>query len=418
MGRGILEKGEVVRIYWHSTAPWSPSSYSVLTMRAVPPIVRAGYEVVLGTWYGLQGQPMPWTIQANGKKATSVRVLPHHQVGGNTYGEAIMVENYRRNECDVMMTVCDVFVFPPEETSKTNFAPWLPIDTSPVAGGIVRALGPAIYPMCYSQFGVDELAKAGINAKYVPCGAPMDVFTPGDKAEARTRFDLGREFDFLVSMIAANKDANDRKGFAVALQGFAQFVERRPEAQAVLYVHTDWGGPIKVGEIAKSLGVGEHVVQPDQYGYIMGMLGEQYMVDVYRASDVLLNPAKSEGFGLPLVEAQMCGCPVIATDFANTDELLSAGWKVGGHRAWYPGAEAWRMEVEPGQIADAMEEAWQERDNPKLREKARKGVAKYDQEAVFEKYWRPALRDIKKLVDAGKSFSLPEPLPLGGEQAE
>jgi len=131
----------------------------------------------------------------------------------------------------------------------------------------------------------------------------------------------------------------------------------------------------------------------------MGMLGEQYMRDVYRASDVLLNPAKSEGFGLPLVEAQMCGCPVIATDFSTTDELLSAGWKVGGHRSWYLGADAWRMEVDPDQIADALEDAYKEKDNEALRKKARKGVVKYDGPAVFKRHWEPALRDIKKLVE-------------------
>ena len=42
--------------------------------------------------------------------------------------------------------------------------------------------------------------------------------------------------------------------------------------------------------------------------------------DVYWASDMLLHPAASEGFGLPLIEARACGIPAICSDFsAMTD---------------------------------------------------------------------------------------------------
>jgi len=203
----------------------------VLTARTVPDIVKAGHHVTVGTWYGLHGQPMPWAIDnGNGKKPEQVMILPHHSVGGNTYGEAVLVENYKYARADVCMTVCDVFVFAPQITGQVNFAPWLPIDVDPAPQGIIDALGPAIYPMVYSQWGVDVLGAAGIKAFYVPCSAPADVFNPGDRDEARKKFDLGRDYDFLVTMVAANKDTSDRKGFSVALQGFARFLESHPDS--------------------------------------------------------------------------------------------------------------------------------------------------------------------------------------------
>ena len=391
-----------MRILWHSTVPWSSSSYSVLTARTIPNIVRnGGHDVTLSTWYGLSGAPMPWQIiDKNGSESKTVQIIPHHAVGGNTYGEAMLVENYKFTKSEVCMTACDVFVFQPQITQQVNFAPWLPIDTDPVPDGILHALQPAIYPMCYSKWGTALLEAAGVKAHYVPCSAPADVFKPGDKAGARTMFTVNRDYDFLVTMVAANKSPEDRKGFTEALLGFARFLEKHPDA--IFYIHTDWGGPIRIDHIAARLGIEKNIIQPNQYALINGLLNEAYMANVYQASDVLLNPAKSEGFGLPLIEAQMCGCPIAATDFATTDELLFAGWKLDGQPDWYVGAESWRKRVYVSAVADALEEAYRNKDNEKLRRKARNGAMRYDNQTVFNQYWKPALAEIETIVNRSK----------------
>jgi len=43
---------------------------------------------------------------------------------------------------------------------------------------------------------------------------------------------------------------------------------------------------------------------------------------VYNAMDVFVLPTMAEGFGLPIVEAQACGVPALATDFSSCPELL------------------------------------------------------------------------------------------------
>ncbi|GBD03765.1 D-inositol 3-phosphate glycosyltransferase [bacterium HR19] len=45
----------------------------------------------------------------------------------------------------------------------------------------------------------------------------------------------------------------------------------------------------------------------------LGYIDEDRMVELYNLADVLLFPAVSGGFGLPIVESMACGCPVITS---------------------------------------------------------------------------------------------------------
>jgi len=63
------------------------------------------------------------------------------------------------------------------------------------------------------------------------------------------------------------------------------------------------------------------------------------MVDIYNALDVLVNPAMSEGFGVPIVEAQACGTPVIGCDNSSMPELIKSGLLIQQkdcERWWHP----------------------------------------------------------------------------------
>lgn len=383
-----------MKLHVHSTAPWSPSSYSVLVNRSLPQMVRGGHKVILSTWYGLQGQPLPWVINDDkGERLANVTVLP---TDGNNYGIDSIVPTYNFNQADALITISDVWIFPAEITKQTVFCPWLPIDHDPAPGPVLQSLESAVYPMVMSQFGVDTLENAGVKSKLVPGSAPTKTFKPGDKSEARETFGISDDI-FLVTMVAANKDPADRKGFAEAIAGFAEYAEENENAR--LYLHTKWGGAVNIPAILKSFGIEKLAMQPDNYALSMGMLDEQYMANVYRASDVLLNPCKSEGFGLPLIEAQMCGCPIAVTDFATTTEVFFAGWKLQGQLDWSNGQNSWRKRVYISEIVGALREANKSRGNRKLYKKAINGAKRYDTDQVFNQYWKPALKDIEALIN-------------------
>ena len=394
-----------MRILWFSTAPWGASSYSVLSKRTLPDIVRDGHEVIAYSWYGLQGQAQKWPItkrEDKTKLAGNVTILPH--CGGNPYGIDTALAYYQAIKPDVMISNMDVWVLPADVTSRMSFACWAPVDHDPVPQGILSGMSTAKYVMCYSQWGTQLLKDCGVEARYVPCSADSALFCPGSKRAAREALGLDPNW-FIVSMIAANKDPGDRKGFGEALAGFAEFAKAHEDAR--LYVHTNWGGPINIANLAARCGIpNSRLLRHDHLTYLSGGYGDDYMVNIYRASDVLLNPAKSEGFGLPILEAQMCGTPVALSDYSTTDELLFAGWKIPGQRHWSIGADSWRVMVYIEAVTAALEEAYRNRGNELLARQARQGALSLDTAEVHRKHWRPALAEIEEIVKGGGALKM------------
>lgn len=59
--------------------------------------------------------------------------------------------------------------------------------------------------------------------------------------------------------------------------------------------------------------------------YVMGRIDDEELKWLYLHATALVFPSLYEGFGLPVVEAQQCGCPVISSDVASLPEVGGAG---------------------------------------------------------------------------------------------
>ena len=163
---------------------------------------------------------------------------------------------------------------------------------------------------------------------YAPHGVDTTLFQPEvlDVNGVSPRDLFGVPADaFVVGMNAANKgNIKIRKSFPQAFAAFGLFVRDNPDA--VLLVHSEMvglGSGVHLPRLAEACGIpAGNIIFTEQYAYKMG-LSPQAMVALYQAMDVLLAPSMGEGFGIPVVEAQACGVPVIVSDFSAQPELVA-----------------------------------------------------------------------------------------------
>lgn len=261
-------------------------------------------------------------------------------------------------------------------------------------GPVKQALSVAWQPIAYSKFGLREMQNGGLDAAYVPHCLEMSVYSPGDQRESRERLGLPQGV-FVAAMVAANKGTPSRKSFPEALMAWKAFLAYHDDA--VLYLHTHRGpemAGIDLEELLDVVGIPrKNVVFCDPYQNILGF-PPNYMVDVYRAADVLLSPSQGEGFGLPILEAQACGTPVIVGDWTAMPELCFAGWKVTGQKYYTP-MGSFQTVPNVGSIVDALREAygW---GKDRYSEQARAGALAYDADLVAETYWKPVLAKLEE----------------------
>jgi D-inositol-3-phosphate glycosyltransferase len=131
-------------------------------------------------------------------------------------------------------------------------------------------------------------------------GVDLEMFTPGDKREARTALGLSADEQVLafVGRIQPLKAPDILLRAAAKLPGVRVLVAGGPSGSGLQ-------APDTLVRLADELGVAARVTfLPPQ--------SREDLVDVYRAADLVAVPSYSESFGLVAVEAQACGTPVVA----------------------------------------------------------------------------------------------------------
>ncbi|MDE8535526.1 glycosyltransferase, partial [Staphylococcus aureus] len=156
-----------------------------------------------------------------------------------------------------------------------------------------------------------------------------------------------------------NSSWPSRKGFPEAFLAFKQFKRDHPDA--VLYLHTAVL-PVTDGfnlqECAELSGLtNEDILIANQADYAMGF-PDSFVASIYRASDVLLAPSMGEGFGLPLVEAQACGCPVITLNFSAMPEIIFNGILTEPLQPFYVPTGAWQAVPDIKALFNALEQVY------------------------------------------------------------
>ena len=378
-----------MRVLWHSNAPWAPTGYGNQTSLVVPRLVADGHDLACSTNYGLQGGSTKWR---------GVKVYP---MMIDQYGQDALVHHALHHEAEWSILLYDVWAYSSEGfttwAQQSNLAAWTPVDHRPVppaVAGWFHKTGAV--PIAMSKFGRDQLDRVGLRPLYAPHGVDTTAYAPADDvADCRALFELPDDA-FVVLMNAANKGTNMRKGFAEAMLAFGQLCREHPDA--ILYMHTHdgrFGGfGVDLVDLATSCGIPDSNVRfIPQYAYLSGALPDEAMAQLYRAADVLLAPSKGEGFGIPVIEAQACGRPVIVSNFTAQPELVRDGWLVDGEPEWDVAQASWFFRPYVESIYKALSEAYDRGRGDSLR--AREGMlAEYDVDLVHELHWRPIMAEL------------------------
>jgi len=324
--------------------------------------------------------------------------------GEDPFCEDVVIKHYCDFKADLLITLKDLWVFNIFFKFSVDYAPYLPIDHSPVSPSITSRLHTAFSVIVPSRFAQRELIQADIDVPihYIPHGVNTSIFRPLDKGKCKKIWFLDED-DFTVGIVAMNRA---RKMVHRMLRGYKLFKERNPDVKSHLLLWTDVRPRSRVYDGALSIGVadvgvnllpeimnldlGEDVIWPESNLYREGIPDDGTdswsMVTLYNAMDVLLLCSGGEGVGLPLLEAQSCGVPVITTNYAGAPEHVGAGLVVPvsdyvilntpGTR--YALADLDKMADYIAKIMNA--------DREKLSRRARRFAFKFDWDRVM-RYW-------------------------------
>jgi glycosyltransferase involved in cell wall biosynthesis len=77
-----------------------------------------------------------------------------------------------------------------------------------------------------------------------------------------------------------------------------------------------------VGSLSNVFNTQESKINSDPRIIFLGKVSDEELIDIYQNADFFIFPSLYEGFGIPPLEAQACGCPVISSNAASLPEVL------------------------------------------------------------------------------------------------
>lgn len=110
-----------------------------------------------------------------------------------------------------------------------------------------------------------------------------------------------------------------RKNLARLIKAFAKFSSKENAKNTHLVIAGSKGWlSDEIYQLPKKLGIAEQVK-------FLGYVPEKDLPALYSGAIVLVFPSLFEGFGLPILEAQACGCPVITSNTSSMPEVAGKG---------------------------------------------------------------------------------------------
>ena len=315
-----------LRVAWSSNWEYSPSGYGMQTADIKQYFLKSGWDGSNFALFNMHGQSSGKMVDNQG--------ITQYPLMNHGAGSDAMMWHARDFKPDVVFGLFDLWIQNPQDLAQipARFIPWVPIDYDPVPKAILSNLRFANRVISMSKFGQKQLADSGFASTFIPHGVNTSIFkplTPQEKMNIKQMMYApvgANPQTFIWGMVAANKEfINPRKSFQQVMDAFKMFLQKKPNSR--LYVHTDpdFPGGFFIKQYADFLGITPYLVYPDPY-MLKFNTSKEKVNSILNSFDVLLAPSSTEGFGIPIIEAQAAGVPVITHDWTAMSELVEDGY--------------------------------------------------------------------------------------------
>jgi glycosyltransferase involved in cell wall biosynthesis len=378
------------RIAWYSNACHIPSGYGMQTAQVVHQMVKDGHEVAISANHGAavmmncaHGHP----IFPEGLMRYSIDAAPDNMKAwvGDQPGFGVVLFD--------LWPLLGVQGF-----AEQNLACWTPVDHDPVPPLVAKfLLEGGHHAIAMSRFGEKMLAKAGVsseNMTYIPHGIDLSIFNDRGKG-AKSAMGIPEDA-FLVVTNAANRGRIPiRKAFGEMADAMSEFMRKCPDVYWM--IHTEPNGHsegVNIPRLIAHLGIDPQRVRYPLPVHFRNGIPQDAIAQMYSAADVQLLTSMGEGFGIPAVEGQACGTPVIVSDFSAQSELVGAhGKKVPVQRVWDEYQASFFGIPNVAAISAALDEVYEETKGGRVdRGAVAASMEQYDQKKLYESSWKPLIK--------------------------
>lgn len=167
----------------------------------------------------------------------------------------------------------------------------------------------------HSSYIRDEVKQRyGVSSEVVPHGVDLNRFNP--KISGKRIRELLNIGDATVLLYVGRLEAH--KGLHWLVKTIKLIKNERKGINIKIIIVGSGRERKSLEMLAKRLNISDTVI-------FAGRVSEEELPSYYAASDIFVIPSLYEGFGLPILEAQACGSPVIGSDCTAIAETIGLG---------------------------------------------------------------------------------------------
>jgi len=209
----------------------------------------------------------------------------------------------------VVVTVHDVsFLEHPEYFSRLRVA-----QLRRTVGRTVAHAARILTPSVFSQKRIEQQYPAARGKVTVVPNAVSPHLRPMDGGQARER--VRAEFGIRAPFLLNVGDLQPRKNQIGLIRAFEDLLQANPKLphRLVLVGQSKWEAPL-VRQAAEASRVADRI-------HFTGYVTDEQLRLLYNACELFVFPSFYEGFGIPILEAMACGCPVACSDRSAMPEV-------------------------------------------------------------------------------------------------